>query len=153
MKTRTAISLVVCLPLFGGCPSNGGGNDASSMDDVIADGFDDDGGQCDPRLVEQISNNHGHALPDISGFDDVPQSAFVGGRNASHSHGVELNGGHVEQLLGGQIINVETSSNSLHTHTVTVGVQFPCGDGGFDDGLPDDGQAPGMPSPDDQDDG
>ncbi|HNP96514.1 MAG TPA: hypothetical protein PKJ63_12825 [Cyclobacteriaceae bacterium] len=68
-----------------------------------------------------ISLNHGHTLT-ISKEDvmnGVAKSYIITG-TASHAHEVALNEDHFAKLKNNEIVTIESSMNSSHTHQVTV---------------------------------
>ena len=92
---------------------------------------------CSPRALLNISSNHGHAVQELDGLQF--NGFFELGGNSGHTHGIPVSEQQLDTLFNGGIVTVETTTNSLHTHKITAGVTFPCGD--FDDGF-EDGQIP-----------
>jgi hypothetical protein len=68
-----------------------------------------------------ISSNHGHVL-EVSVADveaGVEKSYDIMG-GADHTHMVTLSANHFAMLQGNSSITVQSTSNGVHTHAVTV---------------------------------
>lgn len=139
MSWRRPFLVVVSLGLLVGCDKKGTGSDQGG-------GPIDD---CEAQLIQRITNDHGHALVEPMDPDETLFRVELAG-NAGHSHFIELNALFIDAVIEGTAVTVETSTNSLHTHQVTLGFTLPPGCGGFDDGF-DDGFEDGVPPGVDED--
>ena len=153
MKTLRIRSLVFVPFVLAGCPDSGGGDDGAATDppadglddgddafddgllDGFLDGIGDPADPCAPRAILQISNDHGHR---ISEGNELQFDGYFELGGAGHTHGIPVSEQQIEAIFNGGLVVVETETASLHTHKITAGINYPCGD--LDGGL--DGQIP-----------
>ena len=104
------LAAAAALPLVASCGGDDDGGDADGAGDCLANG-----------TSVAISSNHGHVLA-VSAADveaGAEKTYDIGG-SADHTHMVTLSANHFAMLQGNSSITVQSTSNGVHTHAVTV---------------------------------
>jgi len=93
-----------------------GGSGGNNDDEFIPAG----GSTCN-QVANQIQSNHGHFLNvPANDVSSGTQKTYNIGGSSNHSHSVSISASNMQQLAAGQLVQVQSTSSSGHSHIVLV---------------------------------
>lgn len=114
---KTAVAMLIVIPAYSliGCSNDDSANGDPNLDpkqaDCLANGAN----------ASAISANHGHTL--VVAKADIEAGAeknYSIKGDSGHNHEIIVSASNFTKLKNKEAVKIESSSNSLHKHTVTV---------------------------------